>query len=64
MHIIACKKSKTDFKGVALIAAPGLNVMYGDAKGTWRGGLRVSYTNIKQVSNPNFILTALVVKRI
>jgi penicillin amidase len=35
-------KSKADFKkGVALIAAPGLNVMYGDAKGNvawWASG--------------------------
>jgi penicillin amidase len=25
-------ENKADFQGVALISAPGLNVMYGDAK--------------------------------
>ncbi|WP_413999409.1 penicillin acylase family protein [Flavobacterium sp. W1B] len=34
VYILSHSKSKTDFqKGVSLIAAPGLNVMYGDAKG-------------------------------
>ncbi len=34
VYILSHSKSKADFqKGVALIAAPGLNVMYGDAKG-------------------------------
>jgi penicillin amidase len=50
-------KSKTDFqKGVELIAAPGLNVMYGDAKGNvawWASGKL--YKHQKGV-NTNFIL--------
>ncbi len=34
VYMLSHSKSKNDFqKGVALIAAPGLNVMYGDAKG-------------------------------
>lgn len=50
-------KSKADFqKGVALIAAPGLNIMYGDAKGNvawWATGKL--YKHNKGV-NTNFIL--------
>ncbi len=50
-------KSKTDFeKGVALIAAPGLNVMYGDAKGNvawWATGKLYKH---QAGVNPNFIL--------
>lgn len=50
-------KSKTDFqKGVSLIVAPGLNVMYGDAKGNvawWASGKL--YKHNKGV-NTNFIL--------
>ncbi|MFV8373460.1 penicillin acylase family protein [Flavobacterium sp. LB2P74] len=50
-------KSKADFqKGVSLIAAPGLNVMYGDAKGNvawWATGKL--YKHNADV-NPNFIL--------
>ncbi|MFV5691181.1 penicillin acylase family protein [Flavobacterium sp. LT1R49] len=50
-------KSITDFqKGVALIAAPGLNIMYGDAKGNvawWATGKL--YKHNKGV-NTNFIL--------
>ena len=50
-------KSISDFqKGVSLIAAPGLNVMYGDAKGNvawWATGKL--YKHNKGV-NPNFVL--------
>lgn len=50
-------KSKADFqKGVALIAAPGLNVMYGDAKGNvawWATGKLYKHN---QGVNTNFIL--------
>lgn len=50
-------KSKTDFKkGVALIAAPGLNVMYGDAKGNvawWATGKLYKH---KKGVNTNFVL--------
>ncbi|WP_114755097.1 penicillin acylase family protein [Flavobacterium glaciei] len=50
-------KSKADFqKGVRLIAAPGLNVMYGDAKGNvawWATGKLYKHN---PGVNPNFIL--------
>ena len=50
-------KSKADFqKGVSLIAAPGLNVMYGDAKGNvawWATGKLYKHN---AGVNPNFIL--------
>lgn len=50
-------KSKVDFqKGVALIAAPGLNVMYGDAKGNvawWATGKLYKHN---EGVNTNFIL--------
>ncbi|OUL61352.1 penicillin acylase family protein [Flavobacterium sp. AJR] len=50
-------KNKNDFKkAVSLVAAPGLNVMYGDAKGNvgwWATG--TLYKHNKGV-NPNFIL--------
>jgi penicillin amidase len=48
-------KNKTDFQGVALIAAPGLNVMYGDAKGNvawWATGKLYKH---QAGVNPNFI---------
>lgn len=54
---ISHAKNKNDFKkAVSLIAAPGLNVMYGDAKGNvgwWATG--TLYKHNKGV-NPNFIL--------
>lgn len=57
VYSLSHAKSKSDFrKGVALIAAPGLNVMYGDAKGNvawWATGKL--YKHNKGV-NPNFIL--------
>ncbi|CAH0334697.1 Acyl-homoserine lactone acylase QuiP [Flavobacterium sp. CECT 9288] len=57
VYSLSHAKSKADFrKGVALIAAPGLNVMYGDAKGNvawWATGKL--YKHNKGV-NPNFIL--------
>jgi penicillin amidase len=50
-------KSKADFQnGVSLISAPGLNVMYGDAKGNvawWATGKLYKHT---EGVNPNFIL--------
>ncbi|TDE55569.1 penicillin acylase family protein [Flavobacterium sp. GT3P67] len=50
-------KSKADFqKGVGLIAAPGLNIMYGDAKGNvawWATGKLYKHN---AGVNPNFIL--------
>ena len=57
VYALSHAKSKVDFqKGVSLIAAPGLNVMYGDAKGNvawWATGKL--YKHNKGV-NPNFIL--------
>lgn len=57
VYILSHSKSIADFqKGVALIAAPGLNVMYGDTKGNvawWATGKLYKYP--KGV-NSNFIL--------
>lgn len=57
IYAISHSKSISDFqKGVALIAAPGLNVMYGDAKGNvgwWATGKLYKHNN---GVNTNFIL--------
>lgn len=57
VYMLSHSKSKTDFqKGVALIAAPGLNVMYGDAKGNvgwWATGKLYKHN---EGVNTNFIL--------
>jgi penicillin amidase len=57
VYALSHAKSKTDFKkGVALIAAPGLNVMYGDAKGNvawWASGKLYKH---KEGVDTNFIL--------
>ncbi|NGY38560.1 penicillin acylase family protein [Flavobacterium sp. XN-5] len=57
VYMLSHSKSKADFqKGVSLIAAPGLNVMYGDAKGNigwWATGKLYKH---KEGVNPNFIL--------
>lgn len=57
VYLISHSKNKADFqKGVSLIAAPGLNVMYGDAKGNvgwWATGKLYKH---KEGVNPNFIL--------
>jgi penicillin amidase len=57
IYAISHSKSMSDFqKGVALIAAPGLNVMYGDAKGNvgwWASGKLYKHNN---GANTNFIL--------
>ena len=57
IYAISHSKSMSDFqKGVALIAAPGLNVMYGDAKGNvgwWATGKLYKHNN---GVNTNFIL--------
>ncbi|MFV8376910.1 penicillin acylase family protein [Flavobacterium sp. LB1P62] len=57
VYTLSHAKSKPDFhKGVALIAAPGLNVMYGDAKGNvawWATGKLYKH---KEGVNTNFIL--------
>ncbi len=57
VYTLSHAKSKADFqKGVSLIAAPGLNVMYGDAKGNvawWATGKLYKHS---PGVNPNFIL--------
>jgi penicillin amidase len=57
VYILSHAKSKADFqKGVALIAAPGLNVMYGDSKGNvawWATGKLYKHN---EGVNTNFIL--------
>ncbi|MFV8369139.1 penicillin acylase family protein [Flavobacterium sp. LB2R40] len=57
VYVLSHAKSKSDFqKGVSLIAAPGLNVMYGDAKGNvawWATGKLYKH---HEGVNPNFIL--------
>jgi penicillin amidase len=57
VYILSHAKNKEDFhKGVALIAAPGLNVMYGDAKGNvawWATGKLYKHN---EGVNTNFIL--------
>ncbi|TRX02377.1 penicillin acylase family protein [Flavobacterium gawalongense] len=57
VYMLSHAKSKADFhKGVALIAAPGLNVMYGDAKGNvawWATGKLYKHN---EGVNTNFIL--------
>ena len=57
VYMLSHSKSKNDFqKGVALIAAPGLNVMYGDAKGNvgwWATGKLYKHNG---GVNTNFIL--------
>jgi penicillin amidase len=57
VYALSHSKNLTDFrKGVSLISAPGLNIMYGDAKGNiaWNTSGKL-YTLDKSV-NPNFIL--------
>lgn len=57
VYMLSHSKSKAGFqKGVKLIAAPGLNVMYGDAKGKvawWATGKLYKHN---EGVNPNFIL--------
>lgn len=57
VYKISHAKSKADFqKGVSLIAAPGLNIMYGDAEGNvawWATGKLYKHN---AGVNPNFIL--------
>jgi penicillin G amidase len=57
VYALSHAKDKADFqKGVGLIAAPGLNVMYGDAKGNvawWATGKLYKHN---AGVNPNFIL--------
>jgi penicillin amidase len=47
VYALRMQKSKADLGG--LISAPGLNVMYGDAKGMLPGGQVVNCTNTRKV---------------
>jgi penicillin G amidase len=60
VYSISHSKNLADFrKGVALIAAPGLNIMYGDAQGNiaWNTSGKL-YKQDKSI-NPNFILNGV-----
>lgn len=57
LYSITNAKNLNDFrKGVALIAAPGLNFMYGDAKGNIAWNTAGKLYKLDKSVNPNFIL--------
>ncbi len=57
VYSISHSKNLNDFrKGVSLIAAPGLNVMYGDAKGNIAWNTSGKLYKLDKSVNPNFIL--------
>jgi penicillin amidase len=57
VYSIAHATNLDDFrKGVALIAAPGLNIMYGDAKGNIAWNTAGKLYKLDHSVNPNFIL--------
>lgn len=57
LYSISNAKNLNDFrKGVALIAAPGLNLMYGDAKGNIAWNTTGKLYKLDKSVNPNFIL--------
>lgn len=57
IYSISHSKNLYDFrKGVSLIAAPGLNVMYGDAKGNIAWNTSGKLYKLDEAVNPNFIL--------
>ena len=57
IYMISHAKNLDDFrKGVALIAAPGLNIMYGDAKGNIAWNTTGKLYKLNKSVNPNFIL--------
>jgi penicillin amidase len=56
-YLLSHSKNMNDFrKGVSLIAAPGLNIMYGDAKGNIAWNTSGKLYKINKTINPNFIL--------
>lgn len=56
-YLLAHAKNLNDFrKGVSLIAAPGLNIMYGDAKGNIAWNTSGKLYKIDKTINSNFIL--------
>ena len=57
LYIISHSKNLKDFrKGVSLIAAPGLNIMYGDAKGNIAWNTSGKLYKLDKSVNPNFVL--------
>jgi penicillin amidase len=57
LYTISHSKNLKDFrKGVSLIAAPGLNIMYGDAKGNIAWNTSGKLYKLDKSVNPNFIL--------
>ena len=57
LYTISHSKNLKDFrKGVSLIAAPGLNIMYGDAKGNIAWNTSGMLYKLDKSVNPNFIL--------
>jgi penicillin amidase len=56
-YLLAHSKNLEDFrKGISLIAAPGLNIMYGDAKGNIAWNTTGKLYKLDKSVNPNFIL--------
>lgn len=57
VYSLSHTKNLVDFrKGVSLIAAPGLNIMYGDAKGNIAWNTSGKLYKLDKSVNPNFIL--------
>ncbi len=57
VYSLSHSKNLVDFrKGVSLIAAPGLNIMYGDAKGNIAWNTSGKLYKLDKSVNPNFIL--------
>ena len=57
VYSLSHSKNLEDFrKGVSLIAAPGLNIMYGDAKGNISWNTSGKLYKLDKSVNPNFIL--------
>jgi penicillin G amidase len=57
VYSLSHSKNVNDFrKGVSLIAAPGLNIMYGDAKGNIAWNTSGKLYKLDKSVNPNFIL--------
>ena len=57
VYSLSHSKNLDDFrKGVSLIAAPGLNIMYGDVKGNIAWNTSGKLYKLDKLVNPNFIL--------
>lgn len=56
-YVLSHSKNLNEFrKGVSLISAPGLNIMYGDAKGNIAWNTSGKLYKLDKTVNPNFIL--------